>query len=74
MTDTRAAFGAQTAKYVPSSPSLVAGCEPSFSYARSWVPSLKRWTSSSVSTAPARFGPLLLMGCIMAPWGLGRRG
>jgi len=36
-TETRAAPGAQTANAVPSSPSRVAGCEPSFRYARSWV-------------------------------------
>src|SRR5690606_21345970 len=43
------AFGAQTAKYVPSWPSCVTTCAPSLSYSLKCFPLLKRYTSNSVS-------------------------
>ena len=42
MTETEAALGAQTAKWVPSLPSMARGWAPSLSQSRKWLPSLKR--------------------------------
>src|SRR2546427_4743442 len=42
MTATDAAFGAQTAKYVPGVPLTSIGCAPSLSYRRAGFPSVKR--------------------------------
>src|SRR5262245_21015873 len=50
MTETYSADGAQTAKRVPTRPFSVIGWAPSFSYSRLWLPSLKRYRSSAVST------------------------
>src|SRR5581483_870300 len=47
ITVTRPAFGAQTAKEVPVTPSTVTTCAPSLSYKRTCVPSLKKWRSFS---------------------------
>ena len=50
------AFGAQTAKLTPSTPSCVRGCAPSTSYRRSCVPSPMRCRSTSPSVGPNRYG------------------
>ena len=51
---TRCALGAHTANAVPSTPSCTIGCAPSFVHRRRWVPSLKRWRSTSPSVGRKR--------------------
>ncbi len=55
-TDTRCAFGAQTAKCVPATPSCVIACAPSTCQSRLCVPSPSRYSSISPSTGPKRNG------------------
>src|SRR5919202_2834479 len=49
MTLTVSAFGAQTENTTPGVPSTVTTCAPSLSWIRTWVPSLNRYRSKSVS-------------------------
>ena len=52
MTLTRRAFGAQTQKWTPLTPSCSIRWAPSFSKLRRCVPSPRRWRSKSVRTGP----------------------
>jgi hypothetical protein len=55
-TDTRRAFGAQTAKATPFTPSISRRCAPSRSQGRRCVPSASSHTSVSPSTNGKRYG------------------
>src|SRR5215210_5020715 len=55
MTLTLSAFGAHTAKFVPSRPVLRRGCAPNLSYSRWCLPSLNRYRSSFVRTVRGFF-------------------
>src|SRR5262245_31463575 len=48
ITQTRSALGAQTAKWTPSLPPRMVGCEPRQRQRCVWLPSLKRYRSSGV--------------------------
>ena len=64
MTETRRAFGAQTANAVPATPSSVSSCAPRTSPRRRWLPSPKRCRSVSPTVGQKEYGS---RPCVVVP-------